>query len=149
METLLKKGLKKVKITLNDDIFYLTQGKAQDYIRENETDYVHRTRIYVEYKGNKTSFFFHGSIYDYQNGKAYYKEDQFPFMLYCFLSDSHSGYMSFDDFCGGFGYDTDSRKAEKIHKLCKRSMDKVRKLGIDTEDQLCNLLNELNEKYEC
>lgn len=150
METLLNKGLKRVEIRLNDDVFYLTQGKAEDHQTTGDyAGYVYRTRVYIEYKGNKTSFLFHGSLHDYQCGKAYYNKDQFPFMLYCFVSDGHSGYMSFNDFCNEFGYDTDSRKAEKIYKACKRSTDKLFKLGIQTEDHICDLLNELNNKYDC
>jgi len=149
METLLEKGLKKVKIKLNDRNFYLSQGKAEDFKHENKKDYVYRTRIYVEYNGHKTSFLFHGSINDYQNQKAYSDKSQFPFLLYCFLSDSHSGCMSFDDFCNEFGYDANSRKAEKVHKDCIKSMEKMEKIGIQTENELCDILNKLNEKYEC
>lgn len=32
---------------------------------------------------------------------------------------------SFQDFCGDFGYDTDSRKAEKTYKLVKKEWAKV------------------------
>lgn len=149
MDTLLEKGLKKVEIKLNNDIFYLTQGIAQDYLWNENKSYVYRTRVYIEYKGHRTSFFFHGSIHDYNNGKTYYNKKEFPFILYCFLSDAHSGYLTFDNFCSEFGYDTDSRKAEKIYKACERSMEKIYKLGIQSETELCDLLNELNEKYDC
>lgn len=149
MDTILKEGLKKVKVTLNDDVFYLSQGIAEAHLWNENKSYIYRTRVYIEYKGHKTSFLFHGSIHDYENGKVYYNEDQFPFMLYCFISDSHSGFMTFPDFCDNFGYDTDSRKAEKIHKECLKSTDKLFKLGIRSEDHICDLLNELNEKYEC
>jgi len=33
--------------------------------------------------------------------------------FYCFVSDAVSGSESFEDFCSNFGYDTDSRTAEK------------------------------------
>ena len=148
MDTILKEGLKKVKIKLGDRNFYLSQGKAEGFKHENKKDYVYRTRVYIEYNGHKTSFLFHGSINDYQNQKAYYKEDQFPFLLYCFISDSHSGDLEFHDFCENFGYDMDSLNAYKIHKACKRSTEKLFKLGIQSESHICDLLNELNEKYE-
>jgi len=97
----------------------------------------------------RISFKFYGSIADYQEGKDYIEKSEYPFLVYCFLSDSHSGYNTFDDFCSEFGYDTDSRNAEKIYKLCIRSQEKAYKLGIQTESELCDLMNELNEKYDC
>ncbi len=149
MEILLKEGLKRVKVTLNKRGFFMTQGKAEDYFMEDMRDYVYRTRIYIEYKGIKISFLFHGSINDNHNNKKYCTKKEFPFMLYCFLSDSHSGCISFDNFCNEFGYDIDSRKAEKIYKLCIKSKNKCYKLGIQTENEISDLLNELNEKYDC
>lgn len=97
----------------------------------------------------RISFKYYGSIADYNNGIDYIKEEEHVFVLYCFISDAHSGYLTFDDFCGEFGYDIDSRSAEKTHKACIKSMYKAYKLDIDTEDNLRNLLNELNEKYKC
>ena len=79
----------------------------------------------------------------------YYNEDQFPFMLYCFISDANSGFMIFNDFCDNFGYDIDSRLAEKIHKSCKKATNKLFILGMQSENQICDLLNELNENYDC
>ena len=40
---------------------------------------------------------------------------------------------SFDDFCGDFGYDTDSRKAEKIYKAVCKEFEKVSIFFTDTE----------------
>lgn len=34
---------------------------------------------------------------------------------------------SFEDWCGEYGYDTDSRKAERIFKVCEREADKLRR----------------------
>lgn len=35
---------------------------------------------------------------------------------------------SFEDFCGEFGYDTDSRKAEKTYKAVKREWEAVKRV---------------------
>ncbi|VVB60571.1 Uncharacterised protein [uncultured archaeon] len=53
--------------------------------------------------------------------------------------------MDFKEFCGEFGYDNDSRRAEKIHKECKKSLNKVEDLGF-FESELTDILNELQEQ---
>ena len=47
-----------------------------------------------------------------------------------------------------FGYDEDSRKAYRIFKACKKSLKKAGKIGID-EDMACEIMNDLQENYEC
>lgn len=44
----------------------------------------------------------------------------------CILSDALSGEGTFNGFCGNFGYDTDSQKAESIYRECQKSLDKLR-----------------------
>ena len=49
---------------------------------------------------------------------------------------------TFEDFCSEFGYDTDSRQAEKTYKAVKREWEKVaRVFGADSEclEDLCNV----------
>lgn len=43
---------------------------------------------------------------------------------------------SFENFCGDFGYDTDSRKAEKIYFDCQKEFDSVRALFGDCMEEL-------------
>lgn len=50
------------------------------------------------------------------NGKPPEVED----VLNCIASDSGAIEMSFEDFCAEFGYDEDSRKAERTWKACKK-----------------------------
>ena len=40
---------------------------------------------------------------------------------------------TFEDFCGDFGYDTDSRNAEKIYKLVKKEWEKVNTFFTESE----------------
>lgn len=47
----------------------------------------------------------------------------------CFLSDVDVGNMTFEEFCNEFGYDTDSRKAKKIHRLCQKSARKFDRIS--------------------
>lgn len=65
--------------------------------------------------------------------------------FYCFVSDALSGLESFDNFCGEFGYDTDSRKAEKIYKACKRAYAKFERVSGYSDDEMYDFINELSE----
>lgn len=47
-------------------------------------------------------------------------------VLYCLQSDSSCADYSFDDFCNEFGYDNDSRQAERTHKAIIRQTKKLR-----------------------
>ena len=65
--------------------------------------------------------------------------------FYCFVSDALSGTYSFENFCAEFGYDTDSRTAEKTWKACKRSFDKFWNLTGYSLDMMYDFINELSE----
>lgn len=62
----------------------------------------------------------------------------------CFVGDAVSGEMDFEEFCGEFGYDTDSRTAEKTWKACKRSTAKLERVY---DGDVYDLANELGESY--
>jgi hypothetical protein len=62
--------------------------------------------------------------------------------FYCFISDAISGTYTFEEFCSEFGYDEDSRRAEKIWKECKKSYGKL--ISIFDGD-IYDLANELQE----
>ena len=62
--------------------------------------------------------------------------------FYCFISDAISGTYTFEEFCSEFGYDEDSRRAEKIWKECKKSYGKL--ISIFDGD-IYDLVNELQE----
>lgn len=54
-------------------------------------------------------------------------------VLDCILSDANSP-EDFADFCSEYGYDEDSRKAERIHRACRALAPKVQRLlGDDYE----------------
>jgi hypothetical protein len=67
------------------------------------------------------------------------KEPDTATVLDCLASDS-SGVengQDFDGFCSEFGYDTDSRKAEKIYKACERTARRLKQfLGSDLYEEL-------------
>ncbi len=62
--------------------------------------------------------------------------------FYCFVSDSISGKMNFEEFCGEFGYDTDSMTANKTWKSCKKSTEKLERIY---NGDMYDLANELQE----
>ena len=62
----------------------------------------------------------------------------------CFVDDAIIGKMDFEEFCGEFGYDTDSRAAEKTWKACKRSAAKLERVY---DGDIYELANKLGEEY--
>lgn len=56
--------------------------------------------------------------------------------LYCIQSDASSGeHLLFEDFADEFGYDVDSRKAEKIWRACQQTRGELQKfLAEDFEE---------------
>lgn len=48
---------------------------------------------------------------------------------------------SFEKFCANYGYDTDSRRAERIWKACRKQSEKLSKLFTESElDLLCEIV---------
>lgn len=92
--------------------------------------------------GGKTSFAFYASISDYEQGIEVMSENSLLHAFYCLLTDAESGHLHFDEFCGQFGYDSDSRKAHAIWNACKKQYPKVEK--IEASDDLYELIDELS-----
>lgn len=65
--------------------------------------------------------------------------------FYCFVSDAVSGNYSFEQFCSEFGYDTDSRQAEKIYRKCIKQYDRLSKIF---DGDIYEFANELQEVVE-
>ena len=97
-------------------------------------------KITILHNGQKIFFDFWGSI----QKPIITTDEENIFALYCFLTDSEAASKSFSDFCSEFGYDEDSRRAEKIYKSCEKSLEKFE---IIFNCNLCDLLNELQETY--
>lgn len=92
---------------------------------------------------DSTSFDYYGSTHDYNNAITELKGEDLLRSFDCFVSDALAGYDSFEDFCDNFGYDNDSRAAEKLYKECIKSMNKAQ-LVIDSN--LYDFANELQER---
>lgn len=92
----------------------------------------------------KTAFEFWGSMINPEITTTH----ELLFAFYCFLSDGESSRYGFNDFCENFGYDTDSRKAYTTFKACKKALQKAERIGIN-ENIACDIINDLQENYEC
>ena len=63
----------------------------------------------------------------------------------CFVSDAWSGEQTFDEFCGEYGYDDDSRQAERVWKACVGAHKKL--LRVAGSMEAMEELRELLEDY--
>ena len=104
----------------------------------------HTVTVYNTVTKKRTSFDFWSSIMNPEIST----EQELAFAFYCFLSDGQGARYGFDNFCMEFGYDNDSMKAYHTFKACEKSMQKAERIGID-EDFCIEMLNDLQEKYEC
>jgi len=89
-----------------------------------------RYRVTIQRKDThkSLSFIFWDSIANAEKGERPTPYD----VLTCVSSDSNV-YDSFEDFCGEFGYDTDSRKAEGTWKKVKKFADRINAFFTETE----------------
>jgi hypothetical protein len=64
----------------------------------------------------------------FTTGSGWTREPSTADVLDCLASDSASieNARSFEDWCSEFGYDEDSRKAEKMFKACERQAHKLK-----------------------
>ncbi len=64
----------------------------------------------------------------FSQGSAHTKEPTAADLLDCLALDSSGidNARSFEDWCSEYGYDTDSRKAEKTFKVCERQAQKLK-----------------------
>lgn len=129
----------KAKIGINGKSFVITGAyKEAIFGFPNSDDQLYHNKFVITVKrvldNGKTSlgkrFDYYGSYADYEKGKTSLTAKDLLFAFRSFIDDAICGSETFDDFCGNMGYDTDSRTAEKIHKLCQKSLDKAYDLGI-------------------
>lgn len=106
---------------------------------ENRNNYI--VTVTNTENGMKTSFDFWQSIAQ----PKMKDENDVLNALYCFLDDGIAGKMSFSEFASEFGYDEDSRKAEKIWRTCKRATAKFERIA--GNDDIYDLINALQEEY--
>ena len=79
------------------------------------------SRVQLRYKGRQLTLDFWQSVGITNNPDS-------EGVLDCLLSDSSGVDENFEDWAANYGYDTDSRKAEKIYNLCKKQSKKTQQL---------------------
>jgi len=96
-------------------------------------------------------FNFFDSIANYQANKQELTRDDLIFALYCFLSDSISGYYTFENFINEYGYNDQSLneypRIKKIYNACINSRKKADKIGLYSENILCDTVNYIQNKF--
>lgn len=118
-----------------------TGSKPADWGNGRENWNHHRITVYSSRTNKRTGFDFWASI---MNPHVDSRADVLS-AFECFVSDALAGRDSFEDFCAEFGYDTDSRRAERTWKACKRSWEKlIRVSGYDI-NEIYALANSLQE----
>lgn len=102
-------------------------------------------KIIVSVNGMADVFKYYGSMADYEAGKQDLTKEDLKWAFRCIIEDGNSGTMNFEEFCDEFGYDIDSRRAERIWNECVNTMEKLIDLGINTVE-FSDILNELSEQ---
>jgi cellulose biosynthesis protein BcsQ len=130
---------------------YIIQAEFQEFIKgfpfdKKDINYHGKFKINIKQKetGYEYSFDFYGSAIDAQKHITEMDDQELKNALECIISDAIAGSDSFENFCSNFGYDKDSRTAERIYNACKESLSKMDCLGF-TLDDLYNLSDELNQ----
>ena len=104
-----------------------------DY-NKNDPEWMDANHYKVTLKHNKKRF----TTY-FSQGYGIKGEPKPEDVLNCLASDSASieNARSFEEWAGEFGYDTDSRKSEKIYKVCQKQAEKIKALfGDDLYNEL-------------
>ena len=79
----------------------------------------------------------------YKQGLAHEDGPSLVSVLASLMSDASAGEQgSFEDFCGDFGYDTDSRRAESTYRACQQTAVAMRRLLGDHFDAVATAAGE-------
>jgi hypothetical protein len=90
-------------------------------------------RVAMRHKGRRFTVYFSMGLGHHG------KEPEVAEVLDCLISDATGvdNARGFEDWCGDYGYDTDSRKAHRTYTVCARQGERLRKfLGADLYQQL-------------
>lgn len=138
----------KTTIIVLDKTFELKSKLSRSGVNfpNSESDTIHNEfTVSVTNKDKVTRRFkYYDSQANYEAGKNDLTEEDLKCCFRCFIEDGLSGSETFEDFCSNFGYSTDSIRANRIYKLCQKSLEKLFDLGI-TESELTDILNKLSE----
>ncbi len=87
-----------------------------------------------------------GMSFWFSMGSAHTKAPTIGEVLNSLASDAHGSQQKFEDWAADYGYEVDSRAAEKIHKACGVILDGlIATVGLDALDELFYETNEDGE----
>ncbi len=109
----------------------IPQDQLDDWQRQ-----AHQYRVTLRYKRRRMSL-------DYFMGSALTSEPDSASVLSSLLLDASALDESFENWCADYGYDTDSRKAERLYKLCCKQGEKLKQLLGDDYDDFRNAENDI------
>ena len=101
-----------------------TGNKKADWGNGQENWNHHKVTVKNTETGKQTSFDFWASI---ANPEVKSRKDLIG-AFECFVGDAVAGMNDFNNFCSEFGYDEDSRRAEKIYKACQKATEKLQRI---------------------
>lgn len=106
----------------------VTDGALKPYTTQDEWQQkANSFRVQLAYQGRRMSL-------DFWQGTGITEAPTAAGVLDCLLSDASSASESFEDWCGNYGYDTDSRKALASYNQVKKQAVVLKKLlGDDFE----------------
>ncbi|HSA77207.1 MAG TPA: hypothetical protein VLE02_06665 [Nitrosarchaeum sp.] len=118
---------------IKDSIKIRSVLKKQDKYFDDDTESRNIYHVYVTYNKKTISFKFGDSIHNTQMGIELDNES----VLSTIVSDYYCP-DNFSEFCSEYGYDEDSRKAEKTFRLCKLQSSKLHELFEDADIEKLN-----------
>lgn len=106
-----------------------TYGAKLDWDKQSEwQQQANGYSVQLRYKGRQLTV-------DYWMGQALTREPDAASVLSSLLLDASACDQSFEEWCGEFGYDTDSRTAESTYQQCVKIGNKLQAfLGDDYEE---------------
>jgi hypothetical protein len=105
--------LKRVKITCK-------RAKVNPHMTDMPAGSAH-WRCTLRYRGRQMTC-------PFSQGPAICREPTAEDLLECLLMDASGADQPFEDWAGDYGYDTDSRKAERTHNACVAQTEKLKRL---------------------
>lgn len=134
METIIKTTLGEFKIKSK-----FIGKKLAPWSKADKQQNYNYHKITISHNGKRLGFDFWASIAQPELNS----DSDLQHAFYCFLSDAISAKDSFENFCSEFGYDTDSRNAERIYKACEKSLSKLNRIFDGDEYDLVNEVQEI------
>jgi hypothetical protein len=108
--------------------------------KQNEENGINYYCVLSNKEGKSYGFDFWGSIKDKENDFRGFPKHPNAYNVLSCLDTLSDGY-TFEDFCSAFGYDEDSRTAEKVYEAVKHQTEKLKEiLTIEAQDDLNKIL---------